>query len=165
MNLFKLLQQDAAESSKHPLGFYFFFYPLFWMLHSVCNDRSVLWRTETALSMGQQLVFCKSCLLWENMCDHWQPLKVQLEQHNWDCYGIWHALIKRRAHPTVRSLRTAGDGNVKGDNLKMWRKKKVFFKIVVVEACLQGNQPTNQPSLNLCSIVKGTLKWFSIVLP
>lgn len=127
----------------------FFFYPLFWMLHSVCNDRSVLWRTETALSMGQQLVFCKSCLLWENMCDHWQPLKVQLEQHNWDCCGIWHALIKRRAHPTVRSLRTAGDGNVKGDNLKMWeKKKKCSLKLLWLKCAFrETTQPTILKSL------------------
>lgn len=85
VSLFRLLKQDAAERSKCHLGF---FDPPFWKLHSVCTGRSVLWRTEASLSVGQQLVFCKPCLLWENMCDHWQPLKVQLDQYDWECCGI-----------------------------------------------------------------------------
>ncbi len=149
VNLLRLLKQDAAESSLCHLGF---FDPLFWMRHSVCDGRSVLWRTETSLSVGQQLVFCKSCLLWENMCDHWQPLKVQLDQYDWDCCGICYALIKRRAHPNVRSLRTAGDGHLKGKTccMKSGAENNIngtMWKIVR----LSFDRETNQPSLWLCS--------------
>lgn len=88
----------------------------FWMLHSACNGCSVLWRSAAALSMGQQFVFFKSCLLWENMCDHWQPLKGQLDQSNWDWCGIWYVMI-RQSPPNC--LTTATKGDLKGGNLKM----------------------------------------------
>lgn len=118
------------------------------MAAQCCDGLKRLWR------VGQQLVFCKSCLLWENMCDHWQPLKVQLDQYNWDCCcGICFALIKRRAHPTVRSLRTAGELKDKTCCMTLTLLKSAF-----------NFWHGNHSSMEFHCVVKGPLQWFRVGL-
>lgn len=81
-----------------PLGV---FDPLLWMLRSVCNGCSVLWRTKKPLSVGQQLVFCKFWLLWENMCDHWQPLKYSWTRATGTTVGsVMHWLTGEPTQPS-----------------------------------------------------------------
>ena len=59
---------ETGCSWELPVPFRIFFAPRFWMLRSACNGRSVLWRTETSLSAGQQLVFFVKPVSSEKTC-------------------------------------------------------------------------------------------------
>lgn len=99
--------------------FILFFIPFFWILHLVHHSfSSLLGWPKTCQSVGQPLVFCKHWLHWENMCDHWQPLKVQLDYSTGTAVGsVMHWLNREPTQPSGVS----GNGN--------FRAKTCWMKI------------------------------------